>query len=96
MSKEQDYRKALADLRKSYIAEAIKDLNKGWDLSLLEVDGYQSYLMVSYPYRDLPNQEAILQEFGLTVDHENHALKLDGIMLDSANHVATMPGEKAH
>ena len=96
MSKEQDFRKALASLKQAYIAEAIKDLNKGWDLSLLEVDGYQNYLMISYPYRDLPNREAIAQEIGFTVDHDHHSLKLDGIMLDSANHVATMPGEKAH
>ena len=68
--------KAIARLRKSYYEFMIADINRGFDTSDIEMDGYRSYLSIKYDFRDVPNQEEILKELGFVVDPENYSLRL--------------------
>ncbi len=74
--KETRFRNKLAKLRKAYIEFYISDIDKGFDTSFIEMDGYCSYLMVAADFKDLPNKEEIANELGFVIDKDNHSLLL--------------------
>jgi hypothetical protein len=77
MTREEQFKEALKNLKTAYIENMNQDLSKGFDLDLIEMDGFQGYLMIANNYQDVLNKEEILSELGFSIDMSAHKLKLN-------------------
>jgi hypothetical protein len=81
MSKEETFRQRIANLKSCYVDCMVEDLDNDFDLEFMEMNGYQNYQMIAHTYSSVENKENILEEFGFTIDNNNHTLKLDDMYL---------------
>ena len=73
---ESRFRSEIEKLRESYIEFMIADINKGFDKSDIEMDGYIAYLQISCKYSSIDNKEEILREYGFELNEQNQSLVL--------------------
>lgn len=75
---EEQYRKAIEELKRNYIKFMVRDREMGLDSDFIFSDGFMSLLMVNCKFKELDDdcKNRILTEMDFIVDDKNGTLKL--------------------